>query len=90
MDKSYRQNVAVESSELQDELMLLEPSTGQFCVLNRVSKSIWQSLREPVTAEQIATGLARDFQGVTENRALDDVTAVLDQMRLLGLIVESQ
>ena len=87
MTSRFGRNPAVESSPLQDELMLFHGDTGKFCILNRTSTSIWTYLEAPNTAAAIAAALARDFEDVEPGDALRDTESALAEMEKLGLVV---
>jgi hypothetical protein len=86
MDGRFRRSPAVESSPLQDELMLFHPPSGKFCVLNRTTASIWTRLATPCTPEEIAHEVTTAFRDVTESQALNDVQTALGEMLSLGLV----
>jgi PqqD family protein of HPr-rel-A system len=86
MDGRFRRSPAVESSPLQDDLMLFHPPSGKFCVLNRTTASIWTRLATPSTPEEIAQEVASAFRDITEGQALNDVETALGEMLSLGLV----
>jgi PqqD family protein of HPr-rel-A system len=86
MDGRFRRSPAVESSPLQDDLMLFHPPSGKFCVLNRTTASIWTRLATPSTPEEIAHEVASAFRDITEGQALNDVETALGEMLSLGLV----
>ena len=87
MTQRFQQNRDVETAPLDHGLMLLEPQARKFCALNPMSSYIWGRLREPVSPEQLATHIADTFQGVSQEQALQDVSAILEEMRALGIVV---
>ncbi len=82
----YQQNAAVEAAALQDEVILLDPDTNQFCILNQTASAIWSRVAQPATTEEIAAELSAQFAGITEATALDDVEETLRQMVDLKLV----
>jgi hypothetical protein len=83
----FQQTAVVETAPLQEELMLFQPQTNKFCILNRTTSFIWSCLASPRTAEQLAEELCRHFEGVTPPEALRDVQSTLQEMLSLELVV---
>lgn len=86
MDVRFQRSPQVESSPLQDEIMLFHEPSGKFCVLNRTTASIWTRLATPSTPEEIAHEVATTFRDVSKGQALNDVQTALDEMLTLGLV----
>ena len=72
---------------------LIVPVTGHVMdlesiyVLNPVGSRIWELLRSPTTADQIAEIVAGEF-AVSPGAAADDVAEFLDSLSTRGLILE--
>jgi hypothetical protein len=86
MGAQFLQSSAVEAAPLEDEAILFQTETSQFCILNRTSSIIWFRVAQPATAEEIAAEVRARFEGVTESDALRDVEEVLQQMIDLQLV----
>lgn len=86
MGDRFQQNAAVEAAPLEDEVILLDPETNQFCILNRTASAIWSRAAQPATREEIAADLSAQFAGVTEADALRDVDDTLRQLIDLRLV----
>jgi hypothetical protein len=84
----FQQNPAVEAAPLEDEVILLDPETNQFCILNRTASAIWSRVAQPATSEEIAAELSTRFSEVTEGDALKDVTETLQQLVGLRLVTQ--
>jgi hypothetical protein len=80
MSVRYQQNPAVETASLQDEMILLDPETNEFCILNQTAAVIWSRVAQPATSEEIAAEVSAQFAGVTEVDVLHDVEEALRQM----------
>jgi hypothetical protein len=80
MSVRYRQNPAVEAASLQDETILLNPDTNQFCILNHTASAIWSRIGKPATSAEIAADISAQFADVTEGDALRDVEEALRQL----------
>jgi hypothetical protein len=87
MLERYQQSPGIEFAPLQDEVILFHSPSNKFCVLNRTSSFIWSELKQPASCEEIAQRLGSSFNGVDVHEALADVSATLQEMLGLGLIV---
>jgi hypothetical protein len=73
---------------------LIVPVTGHVMdleaiyVLNPVASRIWELLRSPITREQIAGSIAREFE-VSLQTASDDVAEFVESLRSRGLIADA-
>jgi hypothetical protein len=61
-------------------MILLDPETNEFSVLNQTASAIWARVAQPATSEEIATEIAAQFAEVTASDARPDVEATLRQM----------
>jgi hypothetical protein len=82
----FQQNAAVEAAPLEDEVILLDPETNQFCILNKTASAIWTRVAQPATSTEIAADIQAQFADVTEAEALRDVEETLRQLMDLRLI----
>jgi hypothetical protein len=89
MTVRYQQNPAVEAAELEDEVILLDPDSNQFCILNRTASAIWSRVAKPATSAEIAADLSAQFEGVSEADALRDVEEALRQMAELRFVTQA-
>ncbi len=80
MSDRFQQNPEVEAAPLEDEVILLDPETRKFCVLNRTASAIWARVAQPATSEEIAADISAQFADVTAATALADVEEALRQM----------
>ena len=85
MSDRYQQRPTVETATLEDGLILLDPDTSQFSVLNQTASAIWASTAQPATSEEIAKDLRERFANVGGG-VLADVEETLRQMVERGLI----
>ena len=63
MSVRYKQNPAVEAASLQDETILLDLDTNQFCILNHTASVIWAKVAEVATSGEIAAQISAQFEG---------------------------
>src|SRR6266850_95903 len=71
---------------IQRELMLLDMEFNQIHQLNETARFIWDKWEEVPNAVEIAKLLAQKFD-VEEHVALNDVSAMVDKLRELNLLV---
>jgi len=84
-DFSWITSENVTSSEIGDELALLEPATGQYFTLNQTGAVVWRVLSEPHTLSEVVAEVAKKFD-VTAAQCNDDVNALIAQLSEAGLI----
>jgi hypothetical protein len=87
MSAKYKQTQGLESTELQDETLVLHLETSNFYTLNGTATSIWSLLAEPSTSEEIAAEVATRFEGISPEDALRDVEQVVAELAAYQLIV---
>jgi predicted TIM-barrel enzyme len=75
----YQQIKTVEAAPLEDGMILLDPETSQFSVLNQTATVIWAKVAEPATSEEIAAELRLQFEEV-DGGVLTEVEDTLRQM----------
>jgi hypothetical protein len=84
-----RRNAAIEEAPLQQELMLFNPTSSQFFVLNSTMAFTWKKLDSSASVEDIAAGITETFEGVSLETAIADVRKAVDNLLALGLIEPS-
>jgi len=85
----FRRNPAIEEAPLQAELMLFNPETSKFYVLNSTMAFAWRQLESATSLQQIAAGVSETFGGVSPDSASADLHSAIDQLVALGLIEPS-
>lgn len=83
------QNPKIEEAPLQGELMLFDPESSKFYVLNRTMTFVWRRCDGSHTTEDMLEGLQREFAEVEPAAAQADLRAALDELVSLGLVVDS-
>jgi hypothetical protein len=83
-----RRNPKIEEAPLQDELMLFDPSSAKFFVLNGTMAYLWRSSDGSKSLSQIAIALAGEFSGVSSEQASRDLEAAAAELHSLGLLVD--
>ena len=85
MNGRYQQCPTVEAAPLEDGMILLDPETSQFSVLNQTASAIWASVAKPATSEEIVAEIHARFEEVGGG-VLSDVEETLQQMMERKLI----
>ncbi|GAA1539682.1 hypothetical protein GCM10009678_22520 [Actinomadura kijaniata] len=83
---SLRLRPGVSTADTDYGTVVLDEHGGQYWQLNATGSLIVRSLLDGGTPRQAAEAVAEEFD-VTAERALDDVTALLDRLRAAGLVV---
>jgi len=81
----YKPKPSVIETNLETELVLLDPETREMFSLNPVGRAIWRALPERTVAA-LASEVTRTFD-VGYDQALQDVREVLGELLDAGLIV---
>jgi hypothetical protein len=83
-----RRNPSIEEAPLQNELMLFEPVTAQFFVLNSTMAYVWRNWDQHPDPDDLAARMQHDFQGAEPEVVRGDVAAAVADLRNLGLLVD--
>jgi len=75
----YQQNPTVEVAPLGDGVILLDPETNQFSVLNETASAIWTRVAQPATSDEIVAEIRTQFEEVS-GKVVSDVEETLRQM----------
>lgn len=81
----YQQEPTVEAAPLDDGMILLDPATNQFSVLNPTATAIWASVARPASSAEIAAEIRDKFADV-DGSLLSDVEQALKELVGRGLI----
>jgi hypothetical protein len=83
---SYRRNPKIEEAPLQGELMLFDPPSGRFFVLNPTMAFVWRRCDGATSVERIVADLGSEFAAVSPAAASADVSDALAELSSLGLV----
>lgn len=83
-------NPRIEEAPLQDDLMLFNPESSQFYVLNATMASIWRRCDGSHSVESMVEGLSAEFDGVDHEAAASDVRDACQELISHGLVIDSQ
>ena len=75
----YQQEPGVEAAPLDDGMILLDPATNQFSVLNPTATAIWASVARPASSAEIAAEIRDKFADV-DGSLLSDVEQALREL----------
>lgn len=81
-----RRKTGVEEAPLQGELMLFEPSSSRFFVLNPTMTVVWRHCDGQTAVEEAADELMKAFEGIERTKALEDLREARKQLLELGLV----
>jgi hypothetical protein len=86
LQAAYQKNQTVEEAPLQGDLMLFEPSTSKFFVLNPTMAFVWKALDGAAPLAKVVDSLQVAFDGVDPSLAEADVLRATQELLSLGLI----
>lgn len=87
--RSFVGNPNIEEAPLSGELMLFDPVTSRFFVLNRTMAFIWRRCDGRHTVAAMLDQLKQEFCDVETTTAESDLREALVEIVSLGLAVES-
>jgi hypothetical protein len=87
--KTFRRNPSIEEAPLQGELMLFDPSSAKFFVLNRTMAYLWRGCDGGRTMSDLIGGAGSHFAGVDPVRMETEFSKAVEDLLSLGLLTES-
>ncbi len=81
-----RRNPAIEEAPLQGELMLFDPASAKFFVLNTTMAFLWRQCDGTKSLPDIASALVDEFEGVDPTTAQNDLGSAATELSSLGLL----
>ena len=85
---SIKRNPRIEEAPLQGELMLFDPETSRFFVLNRTMAFVWRHCDGELAWSRLVEGLTQEFSGVPPGAAEADLRRAVEELRGLGLVFD--
>lgn len=79
-----RRNSSLPFQELEGRVVVVVPARRQMHQLDEVASFLWNQLREPRSARELARSLSEEFE-VEPDRAERDVEAFLSELEKKGL-----
>lgn len=83
-----RRNPQVEEAPLQGELMIFDPKSARFFVLNRTMTFVWRRCDGSHGVAEMVDDLRREFAEVDPATAEGDLKKALGELASLGLLVD--
>lgn len=80
-----RQSEHLLSSQVADELVMLDTKTGDYLGLNQVAADIWNHLKEPITLEELCAKLMDDYD-IDEETCVTETVELLKELQKKNLI----
>ena len=87
-DRPWRRNPKVEEAPLQGELMIFDPQSSRFFVLNRTMTFVWRRCDGAHGLEEMVDELKTEFAEVDPATAEGDLKKALGELASLGLVVD--
>ena len=87
-DRPLRRNPQVEEAPLQGELMIFDPVSSRFFVLNRTMTFVWRRCDGAHRVAEMVDELRHEFAEVDPATAEGDLKRALGELASLGLVVD--
>ena len=84
--KRLSRNPKIEEAPLESDLMLFDPVSSKFYVLNRTMAFVWRECDGQKTVDSILERMTQSFRDVDLASAEKDLGAAVDQLLSLGLV----
>ena len=84
-DHLYRRSKELLEADVGDELVGLDADAGQCFGFNEVATSVWKSLEQPKTFDQLRDVLVDEY-AVDEDQCSRELNQLLDDLVAKGLI----
>ena len=78
-----QQNDSLITSEIDDELLILDSKTGEYFKIDSIGLSIWKLLIEPTEVQQLLDQLVKDFE-------VEEAQCKADTLPFIEMLVEKE
>jgi hypothetical protein len=85
----YQRNPQVEEAPLQAELMLYNPTSAQFYMLNPTMAHIWRTCETAQPIESLIDSVVEGFEGAERSAVETDVRNAVGELTNLGLLIDT-
>ena len=82
-------NPKIEEAPLQGELMLFNPDSSQFYVLNGTMAFIWRRCDGQQSIDEMIDVMEAEFDGVDRTAAAVDLDRAVVELKNLGLLIDA-
>ena len=79
---------AVMAEQFDGTGLVFNPESNAAVSLNKTGVYLWNRLKDGATESGMAAGLIEQYDGVTEEKAVADVKAFLEELRKRSLLSE--
>ena len=79
---------AVMAEQFDGTGLVFNPESNAAVALNKTGVYLWNRLKEGATEAEMIRGLLETYDGVTEEKAVADVAAFLEELRSRSLLSE--
>lgn len=77
------------SCELSGEVVVLSLKSGEYFGLNPVAAAVWNLLQSPRSIAEVGDALLQQFAGVSREQCIQEVTALVAELRGMELVMVS-
>jgi hypothetical protein len=84
-----QRNTLIEEAPLQSELMLFDPATSKFFVLNSTMAFLWRNADGNRRLDELVAMVTDSFRDADAEQIGRDVARAAEEMRELGLFLDS-
>jgi len=84
---SYARCAEVEASMVGDRVVLYHRTSRSALILNPTGSRLWERLATPASSQDLSIALRERFPQLSDDDALRDVSAFLDELSRHGAIV---
>lgn len=85
--KTLSRNPKIEEAPLESDLMLFDPASSKFYVLNRTMAFVWRECDGQKTVDAILERMTQNFRDVDRATASKDLGVAVEQLVSLGLVI---
>ena len=80
-----KRNEELLSSEMDDELVMMNLENNNYFGLNKIGKDIWEQLDEPITLENLCKSLTQKYD-VSFEQCKNDVSIFIDKLVEVNIV----
>jgi hypothetical protein len=88
MSEVYHRTAELLEAEVGDELVALDAEAGRCFGFNEVATSVWRSLEQPKSFDQLRDQLLNDYE-VERDECIRDLHELLETLLARGLVKKS-
>jgi hypothetical protein len=85
---ALRRNPRIEEAPLQGELMLFDPASSKFFVINATMERVWRGCPGASSPDEIVDQIVATFVGAERARVSGDVEQAIRDLISMGLLIQ--